>query len=127
MFKTVLPAGFTASDASLPSGDVRVRVLAIQRAERQQAAFIGGILPQEGLAGLADYNLRIKDTTKYLLSSRSTLPNGSVAFEAIDGTMLTVFLVHGNDYAEITITGDPASTNELYNTMSIIQQEWTWK
>lgn len=127
LFATSLPTGFVQKDTSPPSAEVTVRVLATNASTRQQVGLSGGTLPGEGLSGVADYNLRTKNTAEYKRSTVTTLPAGTTAFEDTAGSMVTLFWPHGGKYVSITVSGNPGSTRELYDTLSKTLQSWQWK
>lgn len=127
LFATTLPTSFVQKDTSPPTAEVTVRVLATNASTRQQVGISGGTLPGEGLSGVADYNLRIKNTAEYKRSTATTLPAGSTAFEDTASSMVTLFWPHGGKYVSITVSSSPGSTRELYDTLSKTLQAWQWK
>ncbi|TAH34097.1 hypothetical protein EYC59_03815 [Candidatus Saccharibacteria bacterium] len=126
-FSAKLPTGFIQKDASPPTSQVSVRVLATNTSSRQQIGISGGALPKEGLIGVADYNLRVKDTASYKRATSTSLPSGAVAFEDTAGSMLTVFWPHGGNYVSLTVSGSPGSLRDLNELLSKILQNWQWK
>lgn len=126
MFTASLPVGFVQKDASPPTTDIPIRLLATKTASRQQVGISGGPLPVEGLSGVADYNLRAKDTTGYKRSTLSSLPAGATAFEDTTGSMITLFWPHDRQYVSVTASGSPGSQGELSDLLLKILQKWQW-
>ncbi len=126
LFTTELPAGFVQKDASAPTSELPVRVLATSQGARQQAGFSGGPLPADGLPGVADYHLRTTDTATYRPSTNAQLPAGSSTFESADGGMVTLFWPHGSRFVEVTVSGDPGTKQAQYTLLYKILQTWNW-
>ncbi len=126
LFTTELPAGFVQKDASAPTSELPVRVLATSQGARQQVGFSGGPLPADGLPGVADYHLRTTDTATYHRSTSTELPAGSSAFESADGSMVTLFWPHGSRFVEVTVSGDPGTKQAQYTLLYKILQTWNW-
>jgi len=98
---TSVPASWRIRDRS--TDDKTVQVVAFGSGNpKGQVAIVSAVLPQEGLPGVSDYNLRVKSNS-YSRVSDPSLPAGSIVFAGDDQTpSYTAFLQHNDRYASIT-------------------------
>lgn len=125
-FTTTVPASHRV--LANPSGQKsRVQIATHQpRANGEQLSIVSDVLPAEGLAGVGDYNMRVKTST-YQTYTDAALPEGAKGFRRTDGTKeITVFLVHGGRYATITASGNGLTETELKNLALKTTTDWQW-
>jgi len=131
-FTTMLPTGFTIKrQADTPTGNptlLQLVALAPSTIDEQFATTIG-IMPGDGLDGIAGYHTRSITTATYARTTLSGLPSGAVAFKTIDGPLSYVaYVPHGNRYAEIAVSTEGVATPEkLQALFAQAIKEWTWK
>lgn len=92
----------------------------------QQIGVTTNLLPSDGLAGVADYNLRVRSSAHYQLISDLPLPAGSRGFRSLVAPgELTLFMVHGDRYSSVTVSGSGSSAS-LQPLFSTVYGSWQW-
>jgi predicted phage tail protein len=130
-FTAILPATFSIKrQANAPPAPFLLQLEANTPATvDEQLAITVGKLPADGLRGIGDYNLRIKQSNVYSQTTFSNLPSHAIAFQnANPPAALTVFWPHGTRYAELTVsTSGGATYSQLKTIYGQIITQWKWK
>lgn len=127
-FSASLPAGFKVKRQTETPESPRVFQLAATN-KHQQLAVTVATLSTSGLAGVGNYNLRVKNTTQYQPYSLEILPPAAAAFRATEGPpAFAAFWPYGDYYVEIALTSDGGATlDELVANFDQTIRTWQWR
>jgi hypothetical protein len=107
-------------------GRLQVQTFA-KSANSGQMAIVVDTLPAEGLAGVGDYNLRIRSPDQYEIYTNDGLPSGTKAFKnKTSSPVYTVFMTNNSRYASITIS-EMTSVETTLTLMHKVTAQWVWK
>jgi hypothetical protein len=124
-FSSVSPQDWQVRQ-QLSQGRLQIRVFA-KSTNSGQMSIVVDTLPAEGLAGVGDYNLRIRSPDKYEIYADDSLPSGTKAFkDTTSSPVYTVFMTNGSRYASISIS-EMTSVETTLTLMHKVTAQWLWK
>lgn len=131
-FITTLPAGFEikTNTESVSSGQDMIQIVATQpRSNGQQIAITAGVLPSEGLGGVASYNLRIKNPDTYTQIEFGGMPAGAPTFYSTAGAgyEITTFWPQAALFSSISVSGISADKTAINQTLTQVLGSWQWR
>ena len=127
-FTTKLPPGFTLKrEEATPSSPILLQLVATN--EHQQFAVTVGTMPDTGLKGVGDYNLRVTKTADYEPYRPAGVPVAATAFHNLTGSPgIVVFWPNQSQYTEIALSSDGTDTTpQLFATFEQVVYNWRWK
>lgn len=130
-FNVTLPSGFVVKNQTENANPLDVMQITATKsnANGRQVAISIGVLPEEGLAGVSSYNLRVKNPDTYKKTEFGGMPAGIPTFfssaDSIYG--ITGFWVNGSLYAAITISGIDSDRTIINQTYATLLDAWAWK
>ena len=127
-FTTKLPPGFTLKrEEATPSSPILLQLVTTN--EHQQFAVTVGIMPDDGLKGIGDYNLRVTKATDYEPYRPAGMPVAATAFRNITGPPgFVAFWPNQSQYTEIALSSDGVDTTpQLFATFEQAVYNWQWE
>ena len=130
-FSVTLPAGFQikSQQENATSQDLIQIVATEPRSNGKQLAINVGKLPADGIAGVASYNLRIKNPTIYSPTEFGGMQAGVPTFFSVTTSVyeITGFWPHANLYASISASGSPSEKTAINTDYVATLDAWRWQ
>lgn len=124
-FTTRVPNGFKL--ISTPIDNNLLSLVYVSTGARSgQVAIKINVLPNDGLDGVADYNLRIKNQESYVKHAIGGWPVDVITFINNDYSETTAFWVNKKVYATISASGADGSVSATNLALSQIIDSWQW-
>ena len=127
-FSTLVPADFRVQSTENPNNPDMLHLTAFENhGNGLQVGITTALLPKDGLNGVADYLFRIRNTDRYepLPSSPLIASSGSFKSTTSDAE-LTTFVVHGDRYASIVVSGSASDEAEILALHELVAKSWQW-
>lgn len=129
-FRAPMPVGFIVkSNTENATPETMIQVVATKpQSQGEQIAITLGTLPNDALAGVSSYNLRVKNPDTYLPVEYGGLPANSPTFHSDNGTNyeVTIFLSHASLYAAVTVSGISSDASNINQALESIVGNWQW-
>lgn len=127
-FYTEIPQGWHVreyTDKSVPS---RLEMVAFTPSGvSSQIAITIDLLPSNQLVDIADYHYRASNTAEYKSFTDPNFPAGTQGFQkTTTETEYTVFIVHRERYASVSVSGADTS-DRLLAILQHALQHWVWQ
>jgi hypothetical protein len=130
-FTVTLPSGFEIKSQveNATSQDLMQIVATEPRSNGKQIAISVGQLPKEGIAGVASYNLRVKNTDMYTQTEFGGMQSAVPTFYSATPSVyeITGFWPHASLYAAISASGSPSEKTDINNDYIATLDTWKWR
>ncbi|MGB4762618.1 MAG: hypothetical protein WBP12_04675 [Candidatus Saccharimonas sp.] len=125
-FSTRLPADYRTEIAANPNNPEMIQLSAFPTNSGQEIIGITtGLLPVDGLKGVADYIYRTDQASTYTITETDSAA-GTYTFQKHDDSEVTTFLTNDRRYASITVSSQGSTITGLREIQRLILGEWRW-
>lgn len=127
-YSTLVPADFRVQSTENPNNPNMLHLTAFEsHGNGLQVGITTSLLPRDGLNGIADYLFRIRNTDRYEPLSDSPFVSSGQSFKSkTNDAELTTFVIHGDRYASIVVSGSASDESEILAVYELVAKSWKW-